>query len=512
MQNKIKNIPFKIKPLLKNKFFWLILIALIVSLFIFSKKEDTSISIITPTQGNLKNTLNATGVLTSVTELNLSFKKSGTVKSLLVDVGSKVRQGQILASLSSGGELAELTRARASLLSAEARLQKTIEGSTNEEVNLAKVSLENAKKDLENVKNIQNNLVNNAYKNLLNSSVEAISENTNDTRTPPTISGNYNLGKEGDILINIYNSNQGLLFSLSGLVSGGGTVSSTNPQALGNSGLFILFSDTSNIAGSSWVISLPNQKASNYLTNQNNYTQALNTKASAISSAESLVAQREAELALKQSKARNSDIALGEADVLSAKGNLAFAQSNYEDTLIRAPKSGTITKIDIKIGEVANANNTAIVVKDVSNLYVEALINESNISDVKLDQNVSIIFDALPGQDFTGKVSHIDPSSLNSDGVVNYKIKVFLNENNTNIRPGMNAEIIILVEEKNDVLSIPKAALISKENQYFVNKITNEKNKKYQEVPVEIGMSGDGNLVEIISGISQNDLIALIDK
>ena len=65
---------------------------------------------------------------------------------------------------------------------------------------------------------------------------------------------------------------------------------------------------------------------------------------------------------------------------------------------------------------------------------------------------------------FSGKVSHIDPSSDTKDGVVNYKIKVFLDSNDSNIRPGMNAEIVITTFEKNDVISVPEASLIKKED------------------------------------------------
>ncbi len=499
---KLKNI--------KKKYLYIGGVFLVILVFLFAGgNKNDDITLVNPIVGDLKSTVNATGVVTSVTDLNLSFKKSGNIKSVLVDVGDKVKKGQILATLSSGSEYAELTRARASVLAAEARLKKIIEGATNEEINLAKVALDNAKKDLENIRNTQNNLVNNAYSNLLNSTLVALTENGDSSITAPSISGVYNLGKEGEIKISVYNSQSGLLFSTSGLVVSSGVVNSSIPQPIGNSGLYLTFSSTTNISGGSFTVSVPNKKAANYLTNENAYNQALKTRDSAISSAESLVAQREAELLLKQAKARTSDVELGEADVLSAKASLSLAQSNYEDTLIRAPGDGTITKVDIKIGEVANANQTAIVVQDISNLYVEALINESNISEIALGQKVDIIFDALIGESFTGEVSHIDPSSLASDGVVNYKIKVSINETNPNIRPGMNSEIVILTNIKSNTIALPEASLINKDGKYFVNKITNEKKKKYEETEVSIGISGDGNLIEILNGISEKDIVAI---
>jgi len=511
MQSKLE----KIKSFVSRKQVYIpaIIILAIVAISIFRNGENVTITKVESNYGDLIQTVKATGQVTSVTDLNLSFKKSGVVRTVPAVVGTKVKQGQILASLSSGSESADLSRARATVALAEAKLKKIIEGATSEEVTLARVSLENAKSDLINASNIQDTLVRNAYSNLLNSNIEAVSENTNDNKIPPTVSGTYKLGREGVINLNVYNTGSGVLFSMSGLVSGTGTVSTTNPQKIGESGLYILFPSSNDMAGSSWIINIPNKKAANYLANQNAYDSALKTKDSVLSSAQSLVNQREAELAVRQAAARGSDIALGEAEILSAKAGLQQAGANYEDTLIRAPQGGTITKVNIKTGEVANANTTAIVLQDVSNLYVEALINESNIANIALLQPVEISFDALGDNNkFTGVVSHIDPSSLTSEGIVNYKIKVSINEKNANIRPGMNAEIVITTLNKADVLSIPKASIIERDGKSYVNVITDEKRNKYQEVEVTTGVSGDGNMIEILSGIASSDNIAIVTK
>ncbi len=182
----------------------------------------------------------------------------------------------------------------------------------------------------------------------------------------------------------------------------------------------------------------------------------------------------------------------------------------YEDSIIRAPTNGTITKVDIKYGELSVVGKSAIVLQDVGNLYVEADINESNISNLKLGQNADITIDALTGSKFTGVISHIDPSSVSTDGIVNYKIKVSIIERDVNIRPGMNAEISILVASKPDVLAIPKATVLERNGKTFVYVIINEKNKKYKEIEISLGMKGDGSMVEIVSGLSQGDKIALV--
>jgi multidrug efflux pump subunit AcrA (membrane-fusion protein) len=80
------------------------------------------------------------------------------------------------------------------------------------------------------------------------------------------------------------------------------------------------------------------------------------------------------------------------------------------------------------------------------------------------------------------------------------------------IRSGMNADISILTAEKQNVLVIPKAAIITKDGMIYVNIITDKKHKKYQEQKIETGLLGDGNLIEVKSGLSDGDQIAIISK
>lgn len=507
MLNKIKNL------LAKRAVVAGVVTVVVLVVVLITHNSGPDFSIVTPTQGTLIQSVKATGQVTSKTDLSLSFGKQGIVKSINVSVGDRVSAGRVLATLDAAGDYATLTKAKAALAAAEAKLQKTLAGSSDEEVALAQALLDNAKTEYENTKLTQSTLVSNAYNNLLNSNFEALpAASAASNATAPTISGVYNSQATGSIIISIYSSGSGTLFSTSGLISTTGSVSTTTPQPIGDSGIYILFSDTANIQSTNWTIEIPNKKASNYLANKNAYESALKTEKSAVATAMSLVKQREAELALKLASARDADVALAEADVLSARGEVERVAALYEDNIIRAAASGTITRVDVKYGELANANEPVIVLQDVSNLYVEALINESNIAAIGLGQVVDIDFDALPDEKFTGVVSHIDPASETDDGVVNYKIQISIDEKNDKIRPGMNSEVSILINSIDDVLSIPRAAILEKDGQKYVNVITDAKRGRTKEVEVTTGARGDGNMVEILTGLSANDRVALIEE
>ena len=141
------------------------------------------------------------------------------------------------------------------------------------------------------------------------------------------------------------------------------------------------------------------------------------------------------------------------------------------------------------------------------------MINEANIAHLKIGQSVSITFDAFgTSKKFTGIIAHIDPSADTNGGVVNYKIKVSIDGKDGTIRPGMNANIDVLAGEMKGVLSIPYAAVTKKDGKSFVNVLTDEKKKKYTEREIQTGFVGDNNLVEITSGLSANEKIALIKE
>lgn len=484
------------------KRFWVlgILITGIVAMSLFGSRSKESVTVLAVSRENLKTTILATGQVTSKTDLSLSFSTGDVVKSISVSVGDKVAKGRVLATLDNRDEYA-------SLKSAEARYNKVAEGASTEEIAVAEAQLKTAKTDLENKEKLQDTLVDSAYRRLLNTDLTP-TLSSGISSTPPSVSGTYTGKEEGVYKITARQVSSGSgYFIYSGIESGSGDLSVTSSRPLGSKGLFIQFpSDFS--SDSVWTVSLPNTKSVNYVSNLNSYNEAVRSKESVLSSARALVSERESELALRKANARPADLEVAQADVLSAS-------INYENTILRAPSSGTITKIDTKIGERAEAQKPVMVLQDVGNLYVEANINESNIAKIAINQKVEMTLDAFgPDVKLTGIVAHIDPSSTNTDGVANYKIKVSIDvgDKKNIIRPGMNANMTIIAWEKPQVIVMPKAGLSMENGKYFVRLITDEKHKKYENREVVIGESGDGNLIEIVSGISESDKIAIVSK
>ena len=484
MKEKIKNYFLNIKNLsLKKKIIRLVVLLIIIFIFwniVKPKRINPDLITIVPVETkDLISTVKSSGSVTSVTDLNLSFKTSDLVQSVNVKVGDRVYKGQVLATLKNGNELGSVTQARAALASAKASLAKTIEGTSTEEIRVAEVALESARTYL--------------YSN----SLQAISNSSSSSSTAPTVSGTYTGSSENEYTLSTYGTGAGVYISFTSTSgeTGSFALTANSPTKLGSYGLFVTFPTSSFSSNESWIIKVPNTASSSYSSNLNAFNNA------------------KANLDLKKSAVKSVDVDLKQAEVMRAEGQLQSALGIYENTIIRAPSNGTITKMELKVGELAKALETVIVVQDVGNLYVESNINESNITEVAIGQKVDLTIDAYgPNEYFTGVVTQVEPGATITDGIVNYKIKVSLDKSDKKVKPGMNANLVITTGKKDAVLAIPNASVTKRDNQNYVLVITNEKKKSYKEVPVTTGIVGSGNLVEIVSGLNVGDKVALVEK
>jgi len=479
-----------------------VVVGLGVAGIIIRRKNSAGAGVLTDTvkQQDLTQTVLATGQVTSSTDLKLSFKGSGIVAKIYTQVGQQVHAGDILANLDQKDQLAGLTSARGSWAAAQANYRKVLDGAGSEEVRVSQVALDNAQQSLSDTTAQQAILVTNARKALLNSTLAAVPVDSN-LGAAPIISGTYNSNETGSYEITFYNSTGGVSYIYKGLEQGVDTVDTGSILPLGKRGLYLQFTALPSV-NDKWRIEIPNTRAANYVTNLNAYNAALQTQQSAVTAAQNAVASAQAALDLKKAQARPADIAAAQAQILSAQGQVQAASAALENTVIRAPSNGTITSVDIKVGEQATPSAAVIILQDVGSLHVEANVSEANIASVKTGQEVKFTFDALgPDRAFKGTVQTIDPASTVVSGVVNYKVTALV-ENLPEIKPGMTANMTILSASKANVLAIAQRAVISRDNKKFVRVLDNPQKKTYHEVEVTTGMEADGGLVEVTSGLS----------
>jgi len=158
----------------------------------------------------------------------------------------------------------------------------------------------------------------------------------------------------------------------------------------------------------------------------------------------------------------------------AAFSRLEKARDNLSKTTITAPMTGTITLVDVEVGEIAQAQTaftqgrTLMVISDLSAFEVEVEIDETDIAELELDQKASIEIDAFPDTTFEGRLVEIGNTAMtsgygSSDQATNFRVKVALIENHPKIRPGMSSTVDITTNEHFNVLAVPIQAVVLRE-------------------------------------------------
>lgn len=140
------------------------------------------------------------------------------------------------------------------------------------------------------------------------------------------------------------------------------------------------------------------------------------------------------------------DVAVAEARLANAKASLAAAQAKLDDLEIKAPFSGTISDVDVRIGEWVMAGQPILLIADLEHLQIETTdLNEIDAARVKPGDQANITFDALPGVQVAGTVQSLAPKSSEGSGV-NYTAVILMDSIPVELRWGMTAFVDILID------------------------------------------------------------------
>jgi multidrug resistance efflux pump len=141
------------------------------------------------------------------------------------------------------------------------------------------------------------------------------------------------------------------------------------------------------------------------------------------------------------------DVAVAQARLDNAKAALAAAEAKLEDLELLAPFSGTVSEVNVRLGEWVNPGQPVLVVANLADLQVETTdLNEIDAARVKVGNPVTVTFDALPGVEVKGVVKSVAPKASEGSGV-NYTVVVTLDELPELLRWGMTAFVDIEVGE-----------------------------------------------------------------
>ena len=186
------------------------------------------------------------------------------------------------------------------------------------------------------------------------------------------------------------------------------------------------------------------------------------------------------------------------ADYLVALSNYEKAASDVNDTVITTPISGYIIGKPTPVGQtISSGISTPQVIMSVAtldNMEIEALVDESDIGQVKEGQKVKFTVDAYPEETFTGTVRLLSKKATTENNVIYYKVYVTVDDAKGKLLPTMTARADFIISEAKDVTMVPLNCVYTEGKRRYV-KVYNEKTKETKDVDVTIGLSNDSNVV-----------------
>lgn len=229
-----------------------------------------------------------------------------------------------------------------------------------------------------------------------------------------------------------------------------------------------------------------------------------------ILSYESAVRSAQAQLDLKRAGARQTDIDAARARVRQAQANLARSQADFSDTILTAPVNGTVTHVNIRIGESLPAI-AAVTLLGESPYRVDMFVSEIDIPKVQLTQSGSIELDSFRGVDFALRVGDIDPTSTDKDGVPKYRVRLDFVHRHDDLKIGMTGDAQITTGIREDVVSIPQRAVIENDEGKEIVRVL-LKDGTVEEKHVETGMESESGDIEIVSGVDEGEIVIVLEK
>ncbi|MGH7371556.1 MAG: efflux RND transporter periplasmic adaptor subunit, partial [Candidatus Methylomirabilales bacterium] len=147
----------------------------------------------------------------------------------------------------------------------------------------------------------------------------------------------------------------------------------------------------------------------------------------------------------------------------AALSALRAAQVDLDRTDIYAPVNGVVIARNVDVGQTVAASLQApilfLIAEDLSKMQADTNVDEADISRIQVGQQASFTVDAFPGEVFKGRVVQIRQAPIVQQNVVTYNVVVAVVNPDLKLKPGLTANVKVLVDRQADALKIPNAAL-----------------------------------------------------
>ena len=175
------------------------------------------------------------------------------------------------------------------------------------------------------------------------------------------------------------------------------------------------------------------------------------------------VSQNDVDVAVTAHQGALAQLDVAEAQVKQAKAQLDAAALDLKYTVIRSPVNGIVIARNVEVGQTVTAGfqtpTLFLIALDLIHMQVDTNVSEADIGGVAPGKPAAFTVDAYPGEQFRGMVRQVRNSPISIQNVVTYDVVIEADNRDLRLRPGMTANVSIIMAEIESALKIPNPAL-----------------------------------------------------
>jgi HlyD family secretion protein len=466
---------------------------------------DTNL-VATVTRGPLSVTISAIGNVRPAQSVTLAWQTSGKVGEVSAQIGQAVAQDDVLAVLDPTTLSNSILQAQTDLINAQNTLEEL---QIPDPLKIAQTedALTQAQDALDALRSPSESAIAQAELSVINAQNDVddkqydLDSLLNGRGSPQLISparANYLLAQDRvDRLQQVYNNTPG-------------DVNEDVGKAQAFSSLEGAKKDRDRaLASLNWYLGEPSEQE--LAEAQTNLTLAKAKLADAQKALEDLRSPTPSAIALAEARVEDAQQTLEDArrgasedELTIAQNRVTQAQASVNLSRLTAPIDGKVTSVQILEGDLVSAGQQAFRIDDLSRLLLDLQVSEIDVQQIQVGQPVSVIFDAIPEQEYQGAVVEIGQIGISSQGVVNFTVTVQITDPDTNIKPGMTAEANIQVAEAADVLQIPSRFIFNDNGKNYVYRVNGE---EVEQIFIQVGVSSTSASEVLSNELNEGDLV-----
>ncbi|HWC50342.1 MAG TPA: efflux RND transporter periplasmic adaptor subunit [Nitrospira sp.] len=175
------------------------------------------------------------------------------------------------------------------------------------------------------------------------------------------------------------------------------------------------------------------------------------------------VSQNDVDMAVTNAQGADAQVNVAMAQVKQAEAAVNAAELDLKYTTIRSPVNGIVVARNVEVGQTVAASfatpNLFLIALDLTKMQVDTYVSESDIGGITEGKEASFTVDAYPGMPFAGTIRQVRLAPIAVQNVVTYNVVIGVDNNDLRLKPGMTANVSIIVAQRDNVLKVPNAAL-----------------------------------------------------